>query len=278
MLVRRDADGNFVDLRTGKQLSDVPSLKLVQQMKIPPGYRDVVINTSKCAKAYAWGFDKKGRKQILYNQWYIDKKQKDKYRRILKMEPLFHKIHADAKRIIAKPSAPWKARLIALAVLLIVECHFRIGSEKYLRENQSYGITTLEWSHLTFHPQHVDIEFVGKKGVMNKSKCTSLRVRNFLKELRTSMPKSHNVFSYLTDDHVHQLTAKDVNDFLKTYHPDITSKDLRTWQANLLYIKYSNQHGISKSSDIIKLVAHDLHNTPAVCARNYLHPKLLKKR
>ena len=50
--------------------------------------------------------------------------------------------------------------------------NFRIGNEKYVNDNNSYGITTLKKEHIKFYPNtknvsKLTIEFIGKKGILN---------------------------------------------------------------------------------------------------------------
>jgi DNA topoisomerase IB len=71
-----------------------------------------------------------------------------------------------------------------------------------------------------------------------------------------------------------------VNDYLKEFDENLTSKDLRTWVANILFVKYvvvskkKNEKNPIKSA-IIR-VSQQLHNTPAVCKKNYIDAKVIK--
>mgnify|MGYP003767313333 CR=1 FL=1 len=56
-----------------------------------------------------------------------------------------------------------------IIIMLLLKYHFRIGSHKYEKENKSYGIITLLKNHIKLlEGNKFCIEFVGKKGIINK--------------------------------------------------------------------------------------------------------------
>ncbi len=41
-----------------------------------------------------------------------------------------------------------KNKQIAMILKLIMDCNFRIGNDKYTKENNSYGVSTLQGKHI----------------------------------------------------------------------------------------------------------------------------------
>ena len=74
-----------------------------------------------------------------------------------------------------------KEKQIAMALMLVVDCGIRIGQEKYKNENDKFGATTLESRHVKVNGDTVSVDFIGKKGVQNKSKMRSKRLSRNLK-------------------------------------------------------------------------------------------------
>jgi DNA topoisomerase-1 len=54
-----------------------------------------------------------------------------------------------------------------------------------------------------------------------------------------------------------------------------TTKNFRTWNANIELIKNLMKSRNNSLSDCIKNVAFKLHHTPSVCKKNYIDPKLI---
>jgi DNA topoisomerase I len=238
---------------------------------IPPGYTGVKVFTDPKSKYYAYGYDKKGRKQILYNSWFIEKQRKKRFKHILNMKAVMKVLKAKIERTLhKKPNVSDKNVQICIILKLMLLCNFRIGNMKYLKSNGSYGLSTLQWSHIHFKGMGMmKIEFIGKKGVLNTSICTDAVVIKLMKQM----------YKKRGDPSVFQVSSKDVNTFVSEF--GITTKDIRTWHANHLYVKYykqakSEDHSDDKASKIaIIRVAAALHNTPAVCKKNYLLPELI---
>jgi len=241
-------------------------------IKIPPAYRNVYIYPEgKNNKILAYGFDDKNRKQVIYNPEYIKIQHQKKYRKILKLNKIFKNIIEDINKII--DSNKYNDEYdISIVIYMIINCGFRIGNEKYKTENNSFGITTLLYKHLNFYKNELTIDFIGKKGVRNISKCLNCNIIKYLKKKKQSNNDDNKVFD---------ITSNNVNTFLKKYNEKITSKDLRTWNANNLLIEYMKLPEIKTSKNPIKKaiekVAEKLHNSYHICLKSYINPILVDK-
>lgn len=261
--------GNIIDQATGKHITDTETLERVKKLRIPPAYKDVMVHKNPRAKLQAYGYDAKGRKQFIYNKWFIERQQERKYEVIARLHKKFVEIEEEVKRVLAEPfsrKVDEKFLQVCLVIYMMLLCNFRIGNEKYRKEHQHYGLTTLEWRHIQFENHHseVRIKFVGKKGVINDAVCTDPLVIRHLRRMKKA--GGEQVFGL--------VSSNDVNTYLKTVHPEITAKGIRLWHANRLFVQYVQE--TSSSSKAVKKVAEALHNTPAVCKSSYLHPELLK--
>lgn len=243
---------------------------------IPPAYTRVHIYKDPASKVYAYGYDKKGRKQIIYNKWFVVEQQQKRFQHVLGLKDSIDSINARIDGVLAGKGGKAKEKEVQMCIILrlMMLCNFRIGSVKYLKDNGSYGLTTLLWHHVSFtkHDKIV-IEFVGKKGVINKSICGNADVVRILKRMCRKKTAA--------TDKVFRVSASDVNAYIKTFDKTMTTKDIRTWHANYLFVKYFQEaqaQGLSrvKSRNLaINRVAESLHNTPAVCKKNYLLPDII---
>jgi len=241
-------------------------------IKIPPAYRNVYIYPEdKNNKILAYGYDSKNRKQIIYNQEFVKKQHEKKYKKILKLNKTFKNIIEDINKIIDSNKHNDEYN-IAIVIYMIINCGFRIGNEKYKTENNSFGITTLLYKHLNFYKNELTIDFIGKKGVRNISKCLNYNIIKYLKKKKNNNSDDNKVFD---------ITSNDVNNFLKKYNEKITSKDLRTWNANNLLIEYMKLPEIKTAKNPVKKgiekVATKLHNTYHICVKSYINPILIEK-
>ena len=244
---------------------------------IPPAYTGVKIFKDPESKIYAYGYDKKGRKQIIYNTWFIDQQRMKRFKHVLGLKNSIDAINEHIDKVFSKKKASDKELQMCVILRLMMLCNFRIGNAKYLKDNGSYGLTTIIWSHVKFMKnKKVKIEFIGKKGVLNKSICEDAGIYRILK--RMSKVKTDDT------DKVFRVSSGDVNKYIKTFDNSMTAKDIRTWHANFLFVKFfqeAEEKGLSrvKSRNLaISQVAESLHNTTAVCKKNYLLPDIIAIR
>lgn len=241
---------------------------------VPPGYTNVKIYKNPNSHIYAIGYDKKGRKQILYNKWYIEKNKKERFEKILQMKDIFEKIYEHCQKIVATFKITNETK-ICMIILFIINCNFRIGNDKYLKLYNSYGISNIEWRHVKFNKKDktLEIKFIGKKAVENCSICTDEYSYKYMLKLY-KISKKNNDFK--NTDTVFNISSSQVNDYISKFG-NITCKDLRTFRANYLFIDYYMKEDtdleIKKRKNIaLKKVAEELHNTPIVCKNNYIMP------
>ena len=266
----------------GSEITDEDTINKIKKFKIPPSYDNVVILNNK--KILAYGYDSKGRKQVIYNSKHIEKQNELKYDKIQRFDKHFLKI----KKQVAKDlkSSDEKNKIIAIIITLILSCGFRIGNIKYEKQNKSYGITTLNYSHIKLlNDNTVSFDFIGKKGVRNQAICKNKYIYAYLSakldilaypEYRECPECPEYIFKYNN----RRITADDVNNYLMcNLKVNITTKDLRTWNANNLFNKYLHKYRNEKNSvkKALELTSFELHNTSNVCKKSYIDPKRLLK-
>lgn len=276
-------DGNleegFKYYSSGKEITNKNMIDRFKKLRIPPAYTNVKINKDKNAKILAYGFDNKNRKQGIYNPNYVKEQSDKKYDKILKLNNIFKKIKKSIYEDM-KNNSNIKKKEIAIIIYLIINCGFRIGNNKYAKENNSYGLTTLEFRHIKLVNNKILIDFIGKKGVQNKSLCGNKLIYDYILKKKKKNKVKDRIFSYEKDNKKINITSLDVNKYLKNISPEITAKDLRTWCANEFFIKFLNDKKVLKQKypikEAIKLVAERLHNTSAICKKNYIDPILIE--
>jgi DNA topoisomerase IB len=131
----------------------------------------------------------------------------------------------------------------------------------------------------------VSFDFIGKKGVRNQAICKNKYIYAYLSakldilaspEYRECPECPEYIFKYNN----RRITADDVNNYLMCkLKVNITTKDLRTWNANNLFNKYLHKYRNEKNpvKKALELTSFELHNTSNVCKKSYIDPKRLLK-
>jgi DNA topoisomerase-1 len=252
--------------KNGKQVSK-KTIEPYLKMYIAPAYDNVKINMNINAKVLAIGYDEKDRPQYIYNSRCVKSRGKNKFKKLIKFGKERSKI---MKRIENdyKSKTDNKNKQIAMILKIIIDCNFRIGNDKYTKENNSFGVSTLQSKHIKTN-DGITIDFVGKKGVQNTCKIDNLKMKNNLKTKKKRYKNGEKIFQYIKDGQSYTVNGEDVNIYLGEY----TTKNFRTWSANTLLISHLLENNCLK--DGIEYVAKKLHHTPSICKSNYIDPKLV---
>lgn len=240
---------------------------------IPEGSKHVHVYEGHKVYTHEWR-DKSGKLQRRYNPEFIEKKQAEKYKRI---EKAIHRI-PELREAVNNDlnSKDRKKKFTALAVRIIDLTGARVGTEIYIKEQGTHGVTTLEKKNLYFRDNIAVLDYTGKKQVHQVHEIDDLVTVEALRELKKYPGK--RLFQI---DKEGNISADGVNKYLKDY--EITAKDLRTFRANVEFTKFLRQAGSKgdeKSrmkiiAEALKNVAGHLGNTANVCRTNYISPGLL---
>ena len=169
-----------------------------------------------------------------------------------------------------------KDRAVAAVVRLLDRGNLRVGSEEYVKKNQSFGATTLRKDHAELKGSTLKLEFKAKSGKMRRLKINDRSISAVVKKMH-DLPDQH-LFGYL-DEHgaVHPVSSSDVNAYIKdATGQDFTAKNFRTWAASLLAFEaLATAKEDMTLKTLLAPVVERLGNTPAVARRSYVHPSLI---
>lgn len=267
----------------GRVVRDRATLQRIAKLRIPPAWRDVRIAASAIASVQAWGFDARGRRQYRYHERAVERGQLRKYHRVRRMG---HDLPTMRRRIARDFGARELSRqaVAAAAVRLIGDAFFRVGSERYERENGTFGLTTLRKSHVTLRGERVQFDYKGKGSIRQRQVVFDRQLANVIGRLMKT--PGARLFRYLDRGRWTNLSSDDVNDYLKQLgSAHYTAKDFRTWGGTLRMATVLDDLGPGASTReatrnvalAARLVAAELGNTPAICRASYVHPLVIAR-
>jgi len=269
---------------TGRAISDGSQLERIDALRIPPAWRDVHVSTDPRAAIQVWGFDARGRKQYKYHARAVEKGELRKYYRVRQMARDLPTLRARIMRDFRRGGLS-KEKVCAGIVRLISQGFFRVGSERYQKENNTFGITTMRKSHvLVLDDKTVEFEYRGKRSITQRNVVDGKDLAQFItKLLGTPGPR---LFRYLEDGKWQNVDSGDVNDYIESIAQfPYTAKDFRTWGGTLRAATVLADLGKGKSQSerkknvvtAVRLVAAELGNTPTICRKSYVHPVVVMR-
>tara|TARA_B100001094_G_scaffold331913_2_gene401896 strand:- start:2112 stop:3140 length:1029 start_codon:yes stop_codon:yes gene_type:complete len=277
----------FKYFKGGREITDVNKIKYYKSLVIPPAWKDVSISSDPNKKILAIGLDDKFRKQYRYNKKYIQQQEDSKYKdRMIEFIKELPYIRGGINKSLKKRN--WDSEKVSAFVINIIDnCHLRVGNDKYAKENDSYGITTLKGGHIDIKSNKIILNFIGKKGVENYSEINEPSIiRLFKNYYNEFQPKQNDdFFRYYggnSGDEIFKINSSHINDYLKDYG-DFSIKDFRTYSANEMLLKYyynlykfnGGLKDLSKNklkqtnNKCIDKVSQHLNNTRAICKKSY---------
>ena len=266
----------------GRQLKDPAKLMRIARLAVPPAYEDVWICMDAHGHLQATGRDARGRKQYRYHPKWRIVRDDAKFGRMVSFAEALPRLRRALARDLATQGLPRK-KVLAVLVSILDATRVRVGNIEYARDNKSFGLTTLLNRHVSFiRDGRAILNFRGKGGVQHEIPIDDKRIAKIVKHCQ-ELP-GQQLFQYVMDNGQRApIDSGQVNAYLReAMGDDFTAKDFRTWGATLeAVIRLSRTPHPNNPSErafkieighVVRQVAAELRNTPAVCRKSYINP------
>src|SRR3712207_5090774 len=178
---------------TGEIVREERVLRRIEDLKVPPAWDDARIARGPSAKVQAIGYDSAGRLQYLYHPRYRERKEREKFERILRFSEVLPKMRRTTSNHLRRKKLD-REKVLAAMTRLMNSAYFRVGEERYARKNKTYGIATLRRKHLTIEGDTLIFEYTGKWGQVQRKAVTDARLRRIVEEC-VALP-GYEIFKY----------------------------------------------------------------------------------
>ena len=240
----------------GKKLTDKDRVQFLNSLAVPPAWTDVWFCSNENGHIQATGKDANGRLQYRYHPKWIDYKSKLKYANIDEFAAELDSLRDMVKDDLSKKEMS-KNKVAALVVWLIDRYHIRVGSDQYAQENESYGLTTLKESHISYKKGEKAIvegmrvlkgsnkplpkinammKFTGKSGKDWKIYIRHPEISKLIEDSAKigGKDKEQDLFRYIDENgNDFDIKAEHINEYLnQKMENKYTAKDFRTWAAS----------------------------------------------
>lgn len=283
--IRRERRGRgfrYVD-PSGRVVRDRRSLARIRSLVIPPAWNDVWICRESLGHLQATGRDQRGRKQYRYHPNWQAVRDEGKYDGLMAFGRALPRLRQRVARDLRLKGLP-RRKVLAVIVRLLEKSLIRIGNEEYVRQNHSFGLTTLRDRHAAVRGAKIELEFRGKSRIRRQVRLNDPRLARIVKKCQ-ELP-GQQLFQYVDEaGETHDVRSDDVNDYLRQATGQaFTAKDFRTWAGTALAARALRESADFESqaesrrivAQAIEHVAKQLGNTKAVCRKSYIHPAVIE--
>jgi DNA topoisomerase I len=263
---------------------DGERLRRIEELAIPPAWRDVWISPYPGAKLQATGNDAAGRRQYLYHPEYRAAREQEKYDRLVRFGEQLPGLRRNLARHLAV--GPYEREwACAVAVTLLNRAWFRVGSERHLRATKTYGITTLAKRHVTVRAQRVTFRFPGKHRVTVRTTLVDPELAEAVRDL-LRFDGGTRLLRFEREGEPANLTARLLNEYIaENLGEGFTTKDFRTWGGTLAAARGLADRGLAAYpaderrilAAVMRRVGNELGNTPAVARASYVSPAVVEQ-
>ncbi len=280
---RRGKGFAYVDA-AGHPVTDPETVSRVEALVLPPAWEDVWICPIANGHIQATGVDVKGRRQYRYHDSWRVMRDLKKHERILDFAATLPAARAIVLAELADRRLS-RGRVLGCAVRLLDLGFFRVGSEQYAEENQTYGLATIRKEHVTVSRGGViTFDYIAKSGKHRVQAIADEQVVKVVSALKRRRGGGDELLAWREGERWVDVKSHDVNEHLRQVTGgDYTAKDFRTWNATVFAAV-----GLAVSTEattptarkravtrVVKEVAHYLGNTPAVCRASYIDPRII---
>ncbi|BAO49512.1 DNA topoisomerase type I [Alphaentomopoxvirus acuprea] len=266
---------------------------IINKYKVPSHLHDVTLvanNISEADNGIIYiGLDSKNKKQYIYGINFIKRRKAYKINIFLNVEKKIPSIEKFIKHELHnleynKPITETNL----FAIILVMEMNFfiRTGKKKYLNDNETIGLMTLQKKNFKVCDDNIIITFKGKLGQLQEfsiDKSGHKLLYNIIKILY----ENTNDFIF-KDSNGNIFTESKLYSMMKKYK--ITLKDIRTYGVNKILIRelwkeiqsmneddildLRKKHIKKLMSNIINRTASIIGHTPAISKKSYIVDEL----
>jgi DNA topoisomerase I len=261
------------------------TLVRLRRLAIPPAWTHVWADPDPDAPLQATGVDARGRTQYRYHPVTVAARARDKFEHVARFADVLPALRAAAATGLAGAGLG-RDRVLAAAVRLLERGFFRVGNEQYARDNHTYGLTTLERSHVRVRSDALAFDYVAKEHLHRVVEVRDPAAAAVVRALLRRAEESAALLAWNAGGgHWVHVTSAHVNGYVHALAGiDASAKSFRTWTGTVLAaaaLGGADLTGLARPATrtpenaAVQATAALLGNTPSVARASYIHPAVL---
>lgn len=283
--VRRGRGFGYVD-QDGETVQDPEMRGRIRELAIPPAWTEVWICPDERGHIQATGYDDANRKQYLYHEAWREHRDRRKFEHMVEFGASLPALRERVETDLSHRGLV-RDRVLACALRLLDLGFFRIGSERYAAENETYGLATLRKGQVRLERGAAVFDYRAKGSKRQVQVVEDPMALPTIRALKARRTGGSELFAYRDGRAWRDVRSDEINERLREVTGgEFSAKDFRTWNATVLAAVALAKHEpgeLSKTArrraanEAAKTVAGYLSNTPAVCRKAYIDPRVIDR-
>src|SRR3954452_24192234 len=211
--VRRGRGFRYLDAE-GQPIADKETLQRITDLAIPPAWDDVWICPVPNGHIQATGTDAAGRRQYRYHDSWRIARDREKHERMVEFAAT---LPAARERMLSdlRREDVDRTRVLAAAARLLDLGFFRIGSEQYAEQNESYGLATMRRDHVSCSAGIVTFDYRAKSGKQRVQSLADEEVCELVRTLKRRRSGGEELLAFREAGRWVDIKSNDINDYLR---------------------------------------------------------------
>jgi DNA topoisomerase I len=276
---------------TGAKVDDPEVLQRIRDLVLPPAWEDVWICPWPNGHLQAVGTDAAGRRQYRYHDAWRKRRDAQKFEQMERFAGRLPALREHIAEVLAASDELSRERVLACAVRMLDHGFFRIGTEVYAEDNETYGLATMRKEHVSVRAGAVEFDYPAKSGKRRVVQLVDPVVLEVVGRLKRRRSGGGQLLAYrdgaTSGGAWCAVSSGDINAYVKDLlGEEFSAKWFRTWNATVLAavaLAVSADAATSPSAQkrvmarAVSEVAHYLGNTPAVARNSYIDPRVFDR-
>ncbi|MBA3508995.1 MAG: DNA topoisomerase IB [Thermoleophilaceae bacterium] len=271
----------------GERIADPEVVARIQALAIPPAWKDVWVCAYPMGHIQATGTDAAGRKQYRYHDQWRQRRDAEKFDEMIGFARSLPRLRKRVARDLGGDDLG-DQRVLACATRLLDRGFFRVGSEGYAADNDTYGLATIRKQHVTISGDTMVFDYAAKGKKRRVQRLSDPEVVGIVDSLKRRRSGGDELLAYKRGRRWVDVKSADVNAYLKdATGGDFSAKNFRTWNATVLAALALAASGPAATGSktarkraqkrAVDEVSRYLGNTPAVCRASYIDPRVFDR-
>ena len=267
----------------GGSVDDPADLERLRRLAIPPAWVDVWASADANASVQATGVDQRGRTQYRYSPAAQHLASDYKFARMALFAAAMPALRLQVARDIARyRQDPLGTRVVTAAIVRLLERGLlRVGSDRYARDNHTYGLTTLRRNHVDTRGSTITFRFIGKEHLPHTVTVDDpMTAKVVVALVRAADNDAQPIFAVTSEHGTHHVTSAAVNAYLHAHtQAPASAKVFRTWGATVAAVAVlagaeapASVSARSRERLAVGAAATLLGDTTSVTRSSYIHP------
>ncbi len=265
----------------GAPVQDAATLERIHSLVIPPAWTQVWIATDPVAHLQATGIDSRGRKQYRYHPEWRHERDEVKFHDMEDFARAQPALRTRISEALGSDQRLGHRQVLGLSLRLLDVGLFRVGSDRYARDNRHYGLTTLRRDQVAIRGDAAEFDYVGKAGKRHHVSIVDAPAVEVLRELARRRAAPEELLVFLGRHGPTRIHREDVNNFLRAESGGpFSAKEYRTWNATVIAAAtLASERPVTARAQVVasRAVAQALGNTPAVARNSYIDPRVFTR-